>query len=111
MISRFWFKLASVLIWVNSVLILKPASTLSALSTFTVRLARRCIEKGQEVAGIVPRPNVRPETPSLSPEAQNCHPSLHGPPCRHCGHVRLDHWGPCAFEGCDCTSYDAGEAL
>ncbi len=40
----------------------------------------------------------------LTEAAREIDPSLHGPRCK-CGHVRLDHWGPCSFPGCLCPEY------
>jgi len=42
--------------------------------------------------------------PQITEIASKVHHSLHGPLCE-CGHVRLDHWGPCCFDGCHCSKY------
>jgi hypothetical protein len=47
---------------------------------------------------------VRYTDPTLSPPTQLTDASLHGPRCV-CGHVRLDHFGQCCFEGCKCKVF------
>lgn len=88
------------------------AARIEEFASVVVTVWDRCIELGQK-PGVSPADMDAlrsvlgiPEVTGgpLTDAAREIDPSLHGPRCE-CGHVRLDHWGPCSFPGCLCLEY------